>query len=159
MRWNHICSSVLNLTFVSLLWLNCSSAQQNSNIHDAIVAANQKWMAGVKQGDAAAVAALYTEDAQLLPTNSDFVSGSEAIQTFWQGVMGMGVKQAKLETIEVEAMGNTAYEVGKYTLFADEGQMIDQGKYVVIWKQKDGQWKLHKDIWNTSVSPPEMSEK
>jgi len=72
----------LNLTLVTLFCFGCTGAQQDSNIHDTIVAANQKWMAAVEQGDAAGMAALYTKNAQLLPTNSDFVSGSEAIQTF-----------------------------------------------------------------------------
>lgn len=22
-------------------------------------------------------------------------------------------------------------------------------KYVVVWKRVDGQWRLHRDIWNT----------
>ena len=159
MLCNHIYTVFLNLTLVTLFCFGCTGAQQDSNIHDTIVAANQKWMAAVEQGDAAGMAALYTRNAQLLPTNSDFVSGSEAIQTFWQGVMDMGIKQAHLETVEAEGMGNTAYEVGKYTLYADEGQIVDHGKYVVIWKQEDGQWKLHTDIWNTSAAPPAMTEK
>ena len=28
---------------------------------------------------------------------------------------------------------------------------MDQGKYVVIFKQVEGRWKLHRDIWNTSL--------
>jgi ketosteroid isomerase-like protein len=32
---------------------------------------------------------------------------------------------------------------------------MDSGKYVVIWKREDGAWKLHRDIWTTSASPPQ----
>ena len=68
-------------------------------------------------------------------------------------------KSAKLEIVEVEGMGGTAYEVGKYTLYAEGDQMLDTGKYVVIWKkQEDGQWKLHRDIWNTSMPMPEKEQ-
>jgi ketosteroid isomerase-like protein len=28
---------------------------------------------------------------------------------------------------------------------------VDQGKYIVIWKQDGGQWKLHRDIFNSSL--------
>jgi ketosteroid isomerase-like protein len=31
---------------------------------------------------------------------------------------------------------------------------LDKGKYIVIWKQEDGQWKLHRDIFNSSMPPP-----
>jgi ketosteroid isomerase-like protein len=65
--------------------------------------------------------------------------------------MGMGIKEATLDTVEVEAHGDAAYEVGRYTLKGDGGQLLDQGKYVVIWKRVGGQWRLHRDIWNSSL--------
>ena len=33
---------------------------------------------------------------------------------------------------------------------ADGGVVADRGKYIVIWKNEGGSWKLHKDIFNTS---------
>jgi ketosteroid isomerase-like protein len=42
--------------------------------------------------------------------------------------------------------------VGQYELSGAEGKRMDQGKYIVIWKKQVGQWKLYKDIWNTSIS-------
>jgi ketosteroid isomerase-like protein len=33
------------------------------------------------------------------------------------------------------------------------GKVVDRGKYIVIWKREQGQWKLHRDIWNTSMPP------
>jgi ketosteroid isomerase-like protein len=66
----------------------------------------------------------------------------------------MGIKEAGLETVEVEGHGDTAVEVGKFTLKSEGGQVLDQGKYIVIWKQEEGQWKLHRDIFNSSMAPP-----
>ncbi len=122
---------------------------------DAIAAANDKFMAAYNGGDAAGLAALYTEDSQLLPPNSEFITGREAIQTFWQALMGMGIEKVKVEIVEVEGHDDTAIEVSKYTLFGAEGQVLDKGKYIVIWKQEDGQWKLHRDIFNSSMPAPE----
>jgi uncharacterized protein (TIGR02246 family) len=116
----------------------------------AIAAPIEQFMAAFSRGDAAAAAAVYTPDAQVLPPNSDVITGQQAIQTFWQRAMDMGVKAVKLETVEVAGDGNTAYEVGRFTLQGAEGQGIDAGKYVVIWHQEGGQWKLHRDIWNSS---------
>ena len=65
------------------------------------------------RGHAAGLARLYTASAQLLPANSDFVEGTAAIQRFWQGAMDIGVKEAVLETLEVESYGDTAHEVGR----------------------------------------------
>ena len=128
----------------------------STEVQAAIVAANQEFVAAFSRGDAAGIATLYTKDGQALPPNNEFVAGKQAIQTFWQGAMNMGIKAAKLETVEVENYGDTAGEVGKYTLEGEGGQVIDVGKYVVIWKQEAGQWKLHRDIWNSSRPAPKQ---
>ena len=52
-------------------------------------------MVALKRGDAEGLAALYTENGQVMPPNSDFVTGRQAVQMFWQAVMDMGIKEAK----------------------------------------------------------------
>jgi uncharacterized protein (TIGR02246 family) len=118
---------------------------------EAIAAANRAFMDAFARRDAAGMAALYTADGQLLPTHSDVVTGTAAIQAFWQAVMGMGIEDAVLETVELTAHGDAAHEVGRYTLRGSGGQVLDQGKYVVIWQHDRGTWKLHRDIWNSSL--------
>jgi uncharacterized protein (TIGR02246 family) len=127
----------------------------STELRDAISAAEEEWMATFSRGDAAGLAALYTENGQLLPPNSDFVTGRQAIQAFWQGAMDMGIKAVKLEIVEVEDHGDTAIAVGKYTLSGEAGQVLDTGKYIVISKQVDGQWMLHRDMFNSSMPAPE----
>jgi ketosteroid isomerase-like protein len=78
------------------------------------------------------------------------VTGAAAIQRFWQGVMDAGIGAATLETLEVRAGGDLAYEVGRYTLRAKSGEVADAGKYLVIWRNDGGGWKLYRDIWTTS---------
>jgi uncharacterized protein (TIGR02246 family) len=124
----------------------------STGIQAAIAAADENFMAAFNRGDAAGLADFYTENGQLLPTGSDFVTGKAAIQAFWQGAMDMGIKTARLETVEAEGHGDTAIEIGKYTLSGEAGNVMDRGKYMVIWKQEGGQWKLHRDIWNSSLS-------
>ena len=124
-----------------------------TEVQEAIATADENFMAAFNRGDAAGLADFYTENGQLLPTGSDFVTGKAAIQTFWQGAMDMGIKTARLETVEAEGHGDTAIEIGKYTLSGEAGNVLDRGKYVVIWKQEGGQWKLHRDIWNSSLAP------
>ena len=130
----------------------------SSTVHAAearaeIEAADRQWETAVSKGDAAAIAALYTATAQLLPSNSEAVSGTAAIQKFWQGFLDSGIRGAKLRTLEVEAHGNSAHEVGEYEVSDQGGKMLDRGKYVVIWKRDGTRWKLHRDIW-TSSQPP-----
>ena len=125
-----------------------------TEVRGAIAAGVESVMAAVKRGDAAGLAALYTENAQVLPPNGDFVTGKQAVQGFWQAVMDMGIKEAKIEILEVEGHGDTATEVSTFTLLGEGGQELDRGKYIVIWRQEEGQWKLHRDIFNSSMPAP-----
>jgi uncharacterized protein (TIGR02246 family) len=127
---------------------------RSTEIRDAIAAANEKFMTAFNGGDAAGLAALYTEQGQVLPPNSDFVTGQQAIQGFWQAIMDMGIKEAKLEIIETEDHGDTAAEVSKFTLYGEGRQVLDKGKYIIIWKREGGHWKLHRDIFNSSMPAP-----
>src|SRR5689334_3858647 len=121
-----------------------------TNIRRAITPANEEFMERFAQGDAAGVAALYTPDGQILPPNGDVVHSPAAIQVFWQGVMDTGVGGVRLEVVEIDEHGQTASELSLYTLLGRDGQVLDRGKYLVIWKQVGGQWKLHRDIFNSS---------
>ena len=121
-------------------------------IRDAIVAANQQFMSAFGRGVAAGVAQLYTEDGQALPPGMEPITGRPGIQAFWQGAIDMGIKDAQLETVEVMHHGDAAVEVGRYALAAEGGQLVDHGKYVVIWQRQGEVWMLHRDMWNTSRS-------
>jgi ketosteroid isomerase-like protein len=69
--------------------------------------------------------------------------------------MDSGIKGATLETVELEGHGDTAIEVGRYTLRGEEGQTLDRGKFIVIWKQVEGEWKLHRDMFSSSMPAPQ----
>jgi ketosteroid isomerase-like protein len=120
----------------------------------AIEAANAKFSADFAKGDANAVASHYSAAAWAFPPNGEITKGREAIAKLWKGAMDGGVKEVKLATLEVEAHGDTAHEVGTYVLSGDGGKQLDNGKYVVVWKREGGQWKIHRDIWNTSMPAP-----
>jgi uncharacterized protein (TIGR02246 family) len=139
-----------------ILLLSVGMAQAQSDVRAAIEAANVQWMAKFNQGDSAGVAALYTANGQLFPSHSDIVSGTPAIAQFWQSVFAAGIKKAKLDTVEAEGHGDMAHEVGKYTLMGDGDTVLDSGKYIIVWKRQDGQWKLHRDIWNSSQPAPKQ---
>ena len=122
-----------------------------SDIRAAIDMANQEFMAAFARHDARATARLYTDGGQLLPSKRDFVTGRVDIRAFWQNAFDRGFKTAVRETVELDAQDDTAIEVGRYTLFAALDSVADIGKYIVIWKHDDDIWKLHRDVWSTSM--------
>ncbi len=138
---------------VSLALLVSSPAWAASDLRSEIEAANKNFEAIFSQGDSSGIAGLYTDEAQLLPAQSDFVTGTKAIQEFWQAAFDAGLKRVSLVTLEVEGHGHTAHEVGRLELRDADGKVVDRAKYIVIWKKQGDSWKLHRDIWTTSVVP------
>ena len=134
---------------VPLLLLGLSA--EAASTRAAIDAANQQWLAAFNKGDAAGIAALYDDQATVLPSGSDMVKGRAAIEKFWAGAIQDGVKNPSLQTVVVEQFGTAAREIGRFSLDEPNAQKQMQhveGKYVVVWKRVKGAWKLDTDIWN-----------
>ena len=91
-----------------------------------------------------------------MPPNSEPVP-KDKIVSAWGGAIRMGVKDIKLTTDDVTGNGELAGETGNYEMYGDNNKLLDKGKYVVIWKNENGEWKLYRDIWNTSM--PAKSKK
>jgi len=139
---------------------NDTEGTNGTALRKAIEAQTAKWAAAYNRQDAAGVAALYTEDAIVLPPNHDMVQGRKAIEDLMNGEFQMGAHDLVLETLDVVAMGDAACEIGKYTIkIKAQGQpvMTDAGKYMGLFKrQEDGAWLLYRDTWNSSMPIPEQ---
>ena len=124
-----------------------ASAQDKATI----VKLNDAWAAAFNKGDASAVAAMYTEDAFVLPPGAEMVKGRAAIEAFWrQAAQQMG--EAKLTTVDVLPLGpRAAREIGTVSLKSKSQPPQEiTAKYAVVWRKVGGRWKLATDIWNTS---------
>jgi ketosteroid isomerase-like protein len=119
----------------------------------SVEASNVKFVEAFKKGDSAGVAALYTNDAMIMPPNMATVKGN-SIPGFWGGFMRMGVKDVKLVTDDVEGNAEQLVETGRYEIFGDGNKQLDNGKYIVAWKSVNGEWKMHRDIFNSDMPPP-----
>ncbi len=140
---------------LAALGITACVASERVDYRAQIDAANRKVHETLALQDAAAIANLYTVDGWMLPPNQDFVKGHKEIQTFWEVALILGgLRGMTITTIEVEGAGDTAHEVGTYVFKSDDGRILDQGKFIVVWKLVDGEWKLHRDISNSSFPPP-----
>jgi uncharacterized protein (TIGR02246 family) len=117
-------------------------------VRDAVEAGNRAFIAAFLAGDANAVAQLYTGDAQVISPGEPVARGRSAIAAVWQKTIDSGVKNLGLQTAEVESAGDLACETGIVRLVSRDGSS-SEGRYVVVWKREGGQWKLHRDIWNS----------
>lgn len=121
-----------------------------------IAAAIGRWQDHFNAGDAkAAVEAMFTEDARLLPPKANMVEGREAITAFWQAAMDSPVHDLELGLVSAEILGDTAIETGTWALMVPaedgSGEIRATGKTLVIWKKgADGTWRMSQDMWNDS---------
>ena len=104
-------------------------------------------------GDMAALAALYTEDGQVLPPGGPTARGHQAIRQFWQGARDAGIEAAELQTLEVGGGGDLAYEIGRGTLTVRGGGGTSRVvvRYVVVWRRQGDGWKMAVDTWNSEA--------
>ncbi len=124
-----------------------SAAVAGADVREEIEAANATFVAHYAAKDGKAVAGLYTTAAKVMPPGAETAAGRAAIAAFWQGTIDSGLELMALETVDVEAEGDTAYELGIVHLRNPDGSEV-ASRYVVVWKRVDGRWHLHLDIWN-----------
>jgi ketosteroid isomerase-like protein len=141
-----------------LLLLACSKpappAPSADEVRGAIEAQNRAFGEAVHAGDTAVIGALYSTDGAVLPPNATRVTGRAAVSEFWANALTADIASAVLTTEEVfYAGGDTATEIGSAVLSAKDGSVVDEGKYIVVWKQEGGAWRLHRDIWNSNRAP------
>jgi uncharacterized protein (TIGR02246 family) len=138
---------------IALLTAGCAPAPSGGDARAAIEAQSAKWQESFNAGDGAGIAALYTDDGQILPPGAATVSGRENIAAFWQEALSAGGISATLETVEVVTQGNHATEVGRFSMTDADGNTVEQGKYLILWRQEQGEWRLARDIWNSDGAP------
>jgi ketosteroid isomerase-like protein len=105
-----------------------------------------------KRGDFQTIGMMYDEHAIAFPPDADMVMGRQAIQDLWKSASDSGVKSLDLTVLGAESSGNYMIETGRALLRvqpAGKPETTQSVKYVVVWKkQKDGSWKIYRDIWN-----------
>jgi uncharacterized protein (TIGR02246 family) len=120
---------------------------RSEDVRAAVEAGNRAFIAAFMKGDAEAVANFYTENAQVIAPGAPVVRGRPAIAAFWGKSIKSGVKELALTTADVDSSGDLASETGVVRIVARDGT-VTQARYLVVWQRTNGEWKLHRDIWN-----------
>src|SRR5260370_40841297 len=120
---------------MGLLSLGSPALAQNKGTIEKL---NDVWTAAFNKGDAAAIAALYTEDAYVLPPGSAMVKGRAAIEAFWRQA-AQQMSDAKLTTVDGLPLGRSAArEIGTVSL-KPQSQPPQEvvREYLDAWRELD----------------------
>ena len=136
-----ICAAVL--VFTTFMGAGASLA---ASAEDDVKAAYSAWDTAFNRGDAAAVAALYSDDALLLPPTHNVIKGPAGVEKFVQGLVEMGTKDHKFELIEAREEGNIVYAAAKWSATGKDSEGKDQTwsglATHVFERQSDGSLKV-----------------
>jgi ketosteroid isomerase-like protein len=115
--------------------------------------------------DPVALAALYTEDAVLMPPSEPSVHGNEAIRAWFANALPrLGV--IRLRPSQTRVAGALAVQSGSFELqpgvstssaVVAAASVERAGKYVLVFNRAGGGWKICWDLWNLDQPPGEGS--
>jgi len=164
---------ILPLVFLLCVAFGCQQGEEVAEeavevaaLSDEDVAANEAitdaYIQAVRTEDWMAVAALYTEDAVLMPPNTPMIQGREAIQAWNEA--SPPITEFNLTIVEIDGRGDLAFVRGTYsmTIALEDapGPIQDTGKYIEIRrKQEDGSWLIAVDMFNSDLPLPPSPEK
>ena len=132
------------------------AASPTSADEAAIRAQSTSWEKAYNGGDAKAVAALYMQDALLLPPGASGVRGRAAILDYFTkdvaGSKAAGAVFALNPKTDVGVSGNMGWESGTYKVTV-KGAVVETGKFLSVSLKKDGKWLYLRDTWNADAPP------
>lgn len=128
---------------------------------DALV---QKYLAAVNAPDAVALAALYADDALVLPPQGGTVRGRDAIKNFWTRRDRRGLT---FKILQRNVCGEAGFYVGKFAareslsqfapaesfaLAASRHRNDVRGSFVLCLRRSEkGSWQIASDVWNEDL--------
>ena len=129
---------------------NSTAPMAASDVGAAIRANVEVFDSAMRAGDIDGFMSLYADDSVLMPPNSPAFSGSPAIRRFWSGLLSTGKTDVNLMVEDVYSSGDLAIERGTYALTMP---FKDNGKYIVVWRNRGGKWQIVNDIFNSNLPP------
>lgn len=127
----------------------------------AVNAVRDKFMQAFNAGDATAAGNLYTTDAVFALNHQPTNTGRAAIVTSMTGLFSQFTVKFELMADETKTMGDFGYDWGRFTFTmtpktaGTPAPPPDEGRYLVLLrKDTDGQWRVARDINNSSLAMP-----
>jgi uncharacterized protein (TIGR02246 family) len=124
--------------------------------HEAVRRGCDAYAAAWRSNDKAAVLAVLTEDAVLLPAHArPAVVGKRAIERFWwpQSAPPSTVTTFTATIDEADALADVGWCRGTHTLaFTYAGESFSQrGTYLMLLKLQGGVWRISHRMWDDAV--------
>lgn len=109
--------------------------------------------------DADASASFYAEDAVIQSAGMPQVNGKANILALYKSFFAnpdLKELRGTPSTAMISASGDLAYEVGvnRIVLGSAKGDLLDAGKFVVVWKHQNGDWYVSALSFTSDAAAP-----
>jgi ketosteroid isomerase-like protein len=131
---------------VSLFTIAPATFANDKAKRSAIETAAQSWAKAFTARNADAMVALATDDVVLLDARIPPVSGREGARNAWRGAARRSGGQLTTTTKETEIVEDVAWRIAALAYKLPSGEVVNHGQALEIWKQVDGEWKLHRQM-------------
>lgn len=145
----------VHIFLMSFLYFNCQ-AQQLSNAKmeeakKAIAASNEIYFQAFATGDSSLFIDRYAKDCWIMLPNSPTLCGVDAPREFFKTAYNkFGLRNGKLITIDVFGDGEEfVTEEGFWQSFDANNKLVNNGKFLVLWKKTADGWKMFRDSFNS----------
>ena len=123
----------------------------------ALKATTAAWLTAYNAGDVEKIAAMYAEDAVLMPPHAARSTGHAGIRAFLTAdtaaAKGAGFKLVPGPATAGVA-GDTGWESGSYTIADASGATVDSGSYLSVARKSNGKWLYIRDTYNSDRPLP-----
>jgi glutathione S-transferase len=136
---------------------NSDGKQPDAGDNKDIMAVGEAFMAAWRAKDAAGVAACYTPEARLCPSGEEMIIGREGITACINDFMKKGVASVDIKMEEIHrgsVCSDTAFKRSSFLMKAANGDVLDEGKCLAIYKRVNGKWFVDQDMINSNRPPP-----
>jgi len=123
----------------------------------ALVARSDSLVAAESALDIQAALAYWAPDGQIQGHGMPLMQGSDQLRAVYEGFFQAVVEFGSTRTgIEVAASGDMAWEYGvnRAVVPGAEGNMLDMGKYVAVWRKIDGVWYVAAVAFSSDAPAP-----
>jgi ketosteroid isomerase-like protein len=154
---NYVPYSIFQLIAFVLLLSSCNSNQKNetSNLDEAkkaIQESNSIYFSSFNKNDASIFVDRYADDASILLPNAPQIYGKEEAAKFFRTAYDeYGLRGGKFITTAVYGDGvEYVTEEGLWQSFNAKGELMDDGKFLVLWKKTSKGWKMFRDSFSSN---------
>lgn len=130
-----------------------------ADVRAAVAAANAEYARALVAGDARAMAAVFTEDGELIPARQrGFVSGRAEIEAYNARHLGSRrYLDVVITTVHLEVSGDVAWEAGTSRVTVQQGEhapVTVTGRYLAVWRRDpDGAWRIRAELPVSDPAP------